>query len=198
MAPINVRAKLTRGRKFPALRDLSAAQTVWWLGEQFRFRDESGRPVSEVLADVTAPRGFGSTPRSLEGIMDTFLDLKGVTEVYGDRAKGTGIIIDSQGRRRAVDASVILPLAAQLFAEDLKGLTPGARSKILGRDTVAYAKTLTGSDEAGSFRQEQKLTVAGTYVLLRETAAGRASARTEVTALDEGVVTAADVTPPAK
>lgn len=197
MAPINVRAKLTRSRKFPALRDLTAVQTVWWLGEKFRFRDESGRPASEVLADVTAPRGFGSTPRSLEGIMDTFLDLSGVTEIYGDRANGTGVIIDALGRR-TVDASVILPLAAQLFAGDLTGLTPGARSKVLGRDAVAYTRLLSGADDAGPVRQEQKLVVAGTYVLSRSVEHGTAVARTEVTALDEGVVTAADVTPPAK
>lgn len=195
MAAINVRARLTRtGTIFPH-RASVATQTVWWLGEKFRFRDESGRAPHVVLADATAPRGFGHVPATLEDLMDQTGRLEGVTEFYGDRATGAGLIIDPAGGRHKVPAALILPLAGQLFAE-VTGLTPGARSRVAGRDAVAYVRVLTGTDHAGSFRQDVRLTVAGAYVLSRTAERTGITAHTEVTALDEGVVTSADVTPP--
>lgn len=194
-APTNVRADLRITRLRPS-GDVTATQTLWWLGDRFHLRDLSGRPLDQILADATGERGIGFEPRTKEQIMDTREAMEGTVDVWGDRASGTAIVRVDAHAPVTVDVKRVLPLAAVLLAGDVTG-TPGGRARVLDRDCAEYLRELTGTRMGARWTTKVRTLISGPYALLREaTAAPTTGLRTEVTALTEGTVTPADVTAP--
>jgi len=205
----NVRARLRYTRRLPGTRPMEGEVTIWWLGERFHVRDTSGRTVNQVLGDTAAPEGMGRLPRTKEQFMDTRSKREGSVDIFGERSTEYGVILESrESAPYEVETKALLPSADRLFAGDLKGLSAGAHGKLLGRDTVEYTNFLggekgksgTGGGSGSGFHNRVRRLVAGQYVLLREVTdelGGSAKSRTEVIALDEGVVRPADVQPTA-
>ncbi|GLZ81601.1 hypothetical protein Afil01_64080 [Actinorhabdospora filicis] len=178
--------------------DVTAAQTLWRLGDRFHLRDVSGRPLNQILADATGERGIGFEPRSKEEIMDTREAMEGTVDVWGDLAAGKAVVRVDDLKPVTVDVKAVLPLATGLLAGDLAGRAPGGRVRFLDRDCAEYISELSGTREGARWVTKVRTLVAGPHVLLREAvdAATGMGLRTEVTALAEGAVTSAEVTPP--
>ncbi|GIG68732.1 hypothetical protein [Phytomonospora endophytica] len=193
----NVRARLSHTRSLPGTFPLKCEVTIWWLGDRFHVRDTSGRSASQVLGDAAAPEGMGRQPRTKEEFMDTYAEPDGAVDIFGARSTEYGLIVETPGSDKyEVETKTLLPAAERLFTADLAGITAGARGKLLGRDTIEYVSFLGG--ERGGFHHRVRRVVAGPYVLLHEVTdelGGTGKARTEVVALDEGVVQPADVQP---
>lgn len=199
MAPVpaNVRADLRITVRRPS-GDLTAVQTLWWLGERFHLRDASGRTLGRIIADATGERGIGFEPRTKERIMDGREPLESTVDVWADRARGTAVVRVDDLRPVQAGIERFLPLATVLLAGDLAGRAPGGRVRFLDRDCAEHISELSGTREGARWVTKVRTLVAGPYVVLREAvdAATGMGLRTEVTAIAEGGVTAAEVTPP--
>ncbi|MEV0643946.1 hypothetical protein AB0I28_01655 [Phytomonospora sp. NPDC050363] len=197
MATRNVRARILLTRELPSTPVLEAVLTVWWLGDRFHAREESGRILSAVAGDVTEPRGFGKVPRTMEAIMDSRLPLSGHLDVHGELAAEHAWVTEPHGAQWKAPLERVSPIPAQLFATGLEGLAPSGREQFLGRDCAEYVTHLEGRDDAGPFRSRVRRLVVGPYVLLRDVTAeaGPMRLRAAVTALDEGVVRESDLKP---
>jgi hypothetical protein len=93
----NVRARLRRRTEAPGAPAAEASMVIWLSGQRFRVRDETGRPYAEIVADVTTPRGFGVTPRTMEEFMDAWHasrhpSRREPTELYGDWETGEAVV----------------------------------------------------------------------------------------------------------
>ncbi|HEY1177383.1 MAG TPA: hypothetical protein VGF17_14600 [Phytomonospora sp.] len=204
MTEPNVRVRLLRTRVAPGTPVLAAPLTIWWLGTRFRVRDESGRPCAHIVADMSAPRGFGRTPRTMEEFMDAAAsprlpDDHRYTDLYGDLGAEWALVDEPWNPPWEVPVPEVAAVAAQVLAGDLGGLTSSGRETLLGRDCEEYRSTLEGVEEGREFRSEVRRLVSGPYVLLREVvdlAGGLMRMRAEAVALDEGEVDESDVDPP--
>ncbi|GIG64512.1 hypothetical protein [Phytomonospora endophytica] len=201
MTGLNVRVRLLRTRIAPGAPVLTTRLTIWWRGTRFRIHDESGRAYADLAADVSEPRGFGRTPRTMEEFMDaaTAVPDRGRTDLYGDLDEPVGLVDEPRARPWEVPVARIAPIAAQVLAGDLDGQVPGGRETVLGRECVEYLGVLEGNEGGRAFRSEVRRLVSGPYVLLREVVdldGGLLRLRAEAASLDEGAVTASDVDPP--
>jgi hypothetical protein len=203
----NVHARLHLTVAQPGAATLEVDTDIWLFGERFHVRDSRGRAPSQILGELTYPRGTGTPLRTMEELMDRASEVQraphGVTELYGDLATDRGLVLQPLRDPSAQSASSLAPAATQLLADGrLAGLTAGAETSHLGRKAVAYRGVLEGQEEGRPYRTERHRLVAAPYVLLDE-ARDAASPQSlflvrEVTLLEEGGVTEADVTPPAR
>jgi hypothetical protein len=196
----NVRATVRRTRHAPATPPLEAWIVIWLSGRRFRVRDESGRPYSEIVGDVTSERGFGALPRTMEGFMDTWdAPSRQGTELYGDRETGEAVIREAGGEPWPTDVERIEPVAEQLLTGGQeKALEPFGETTYLGRPCQEYRFAIEGDENGIPYRSDVRWLVWGPYVLLREVRDSRHRnlyALTETVDLDEGVVTELDVRP---
>lgn len=200
MAPerteLNVRADLLITRELPGTAPIKAPATIWWQGGRFHVRVESGLPVGDLLALAGSPHGLGREPRTIEEFMDTWTDLPGVTEFYGDRDASHGTVV-SDGMKLQTSTELLLPFAELVLSGDVTSLKPTAQARLLERDAAEYTTYL--STEGGA-RSKVRRMVSGPYTLLREvTDEHRTGAvlRVEVSRLEEGSSSNSDVSAPA-
>lgn len=200
----NARIRLRLHFHAPSLPERDIVQTIWLHGSKFRVRDEAGRSFYEVLGDVTYPRGLGLPATTIEEVMDRRSAAQrqpaGVTEVFGDLATGAGLVVPSVGAPWAKDAVELAPLARQVLAADLApSLVRAGDVKRLGLDATEY-KGEVEVDEKGARRRNTVVRVlAPPFLLLDDVRDAELADHyyvREVVALDAGVVTEADVTPP--
>ncbi|GIG67998.1 hypothetical protein [Phytomonospora endophytica] len=195
MADRNVRARMLVTRNVSGTPGPESKLTLWWLGDRFHVRDEAGRAFHDVATDVVAPRGLGFIPRTIEDLMNVRLPLKGRMDCFGALGVAEGTITEPWGEKWKARTDRISPVAGQLFPAGLESVRPSGHERFLNRDCVEYTTHREGTDGGRQYRSKVRLLVAGPYVLLREVTdeGGPMRLRAEVTALDEGVVTEADV-----
>lgn len=200
----NARIRLRLHFHAPALPERDIEQTIWLRGSKFRVRDEVGRDLYEILGDVTYRRGLGLPATTMEEIMDRNAAARrkpsGVTDVYGDLASDAGWVLQAPDQPSPVPARTLAPLARQVLASDrVAALARVGDVERLGRDATEY-KGEVEVEEAGATRRNAVVRVVSPPYLLLDDVRDADDADhyyvREVLALDEGVVTDADVTPP--
>lgn len=198
MSARNVQARLVVTRTAPPAPERVAPLVIWWYGDRFHVRDETGRSYADVVGDVTQPRGFGLVPRTIEGFMDAHAARpQGHTDLYGELGAEDALVSEPWGEPWEVDTEAIAPVAAQLLA-DIGGLAPVGEATFLGRLCLEYRIVLDGRDNGVRFSSKVRQLVSGPYVVLRDVTDARGGPmrlRTEVTQLEEGMVDEADVVP---
>ena len=182
---LNVRADLLITRELLGTAPIKATASIWWLGNRFRVQVESGLAVSELLALASEPGGLGHIPRTAEELMDTWTELPGVIDVYGDRDAPVGTVI--KGRTKLeTDTELLLPLAELVLSGQVGDLKPTGRGRLLDREANEYTTYLAGD---GGARSQLRRMLSGPYTLLREVTdehLSNALLRVEVSNLVEG------------
>jgi hypothetical protein len=200
----NARARIRRIRNTPGAALSEHSMVIWLRDSAFRVRDEAGRPYSDVMSDVTAARGFGTTPRTMEEFMDVWdasrtPSDRGSTEFYGDLTTGNGTVREVGRESWSIDATVIAPVAEQLLTDGREtSLEPVAMSTCLDRPCAEYRFSSEGDEDGIPYRSDIRWLVCAPFVLLREVRDSKhpnLSVRTEVIELAEGTVTDADLRP---
>lgn len=190
-----VRARLRRTGQAPGLPPSRAELVIWLDADRFLVRDEGGRPYAEIIGDVTAARGFGSVPRTMEGLMDVWGAARhprplGPTELYGDWASGRAVVREAGRAPWSTDVSVVAPVVDQLLSAGREADLPvGVESTFLDRPCREHRFVIEGDEDGIPFRSEARLLVSAPFVLLREVRdAGNPDlcATTEVIELVEG------------
>ena len=175
-------------------------------GTQFRVRDESGRDAASILSDLSASRGLGSPPESIEEIMDVWSQSQGAneadfgpTELYGDMATNKGWV-----RRGKQD---VWPLAAEKLAAAAEQILVGRiepdwkvgeEVTCLGRVCKEYSGFLKGEERGVRFKTAVTQIISGPYVfssIVRDLSNEDHYYSREIVALDEGVTTEEDLMP---
>jgi hypothetical protein len=201
----NVRARLLLSRRGPSLPPRDSYMEIWLRGTRFRIRDEAGQEVGEILADVTAVRGLGAIPRTLEAMMDIWSQAPEpdapapvATELYGDLATDDGWVRRRQ-EPRPIRAARLAPIAEQILAGALDARLE-ARGQVtrLGRQCTEYHGVLEGEEEGRPYASVVTRVVSPPYLLYSHVHnannAGHSYTR-EIVALEEGVVADPDLTP---
>jgi hypothetical protein len=176
---------------------------IWLDGERFRVRDESGRGYAEITGDVTAERGFGLMPRTMEGVMDAWDASRHpsdqASELYGDAETGEAVVLEAGRRSWRTDVAAVLPVAEQLLVDGRETtLEPVGESTYLDRPCREYRFALEGEEDGVRYRSDVRWLVSGPFVLLREvrdSPRGGLYVLTEVLELEEGAVAGADLRP---
>lgn len=202
----NVHARLHLVIAQPGVPSLEVDVDIWLRGQRFHVRDGRGRSPSQILGDLSYHRGMGTPLRTMEEMMDRESEMQraphGTTELYGDLATGGGLVVQPLRDPWPTSAAELAPAATQLLASGrLAGLTPGPEVDHGGRKAVVYRGAIEGEEDGAPYRTEVTRLVAQPYVL-RDEARDAALPESlylvrEVLLLEEGVVTDADVTPPA-
>jgi hypothetical protein len=197
----NARARLRWTRHAPVTPPVEATIVIWLRGARFRVRDETGRRYADILGAVTAPRGFGVTPRTIEDFMDAGAadPGPGATELYGDGVTGEAVVHEAGREPWTADPDAIAPAAEQLLAGDREPAPePAGESTYLGRPCLEYRYVIDGEEDGIDYRSDIRCLVSAPFVLLREVRDSRHPdlyARTEVLELTEGAVTTPDLRP---
>ncbi|MGW0432894.1 hypothetical protein ACWDV4_10160 [Micromonospora sp. NPDC003197] len=190
-----VQARLRRSGHLPGVPPSRTELLIWFDADRFLVRDENGRPYAEIVGDVTAARGFGLVPRTMEGLMDAASAARhprrhGPTELSGDWATGQAIVREAGRPPWSIDISTVAPVAEQLLSTGREALLPaGNESTFLDRPCREYRFAIEGDEDGTPFRSEVRWLVSAPYVLLREVRDARISelsATTEVIELAEG------------
>jgi hypothetical protein len=204
---VHVRLHLTQHTPDHAPRDCEVE--IWLKDTRFHVRDLSGRRVDEILGDVTAPRQLGALPRTMEELMDRDAVARGrasqpppPTELYGDLASDDGWIYAPRRPPAEMRAAKLAPAAEQILARNkMTGLQIGATATRLGRPATEYHGFVMVSDDGEPYQNDVTRAISPPYLLFeatRSTGNAELSYVREIVALEEGGVTDADVTPPAK
>jgi hypothetical protein len=189
-----VRARLRRTRQGPGLPPTECFTTIWLSGQRFRVRDELGRSYVDIVADVTAPRGFGLVPATMEGLMDAWSAARhprnrGATELYGDLETGTATVHEAGRRPWTTDVARIVPAAEQLLTRGRDpALKPSGETTYLDRPCQEYRFTVDGTENGIPYRSEVNWLVSDPYLLVRDVRDSRIQdlhALTEVLELEE-------------
>jgi hypothetical protein len=203
----NVRVRLRLYRTGPAVPPRESFMEIRMKGARFRISDESGRDVSAILGDIAPKRGLGAEPRTIEDLMDIHsqaLDTSNAagraTELYGDLATNKAWV-RRQGQEAWPIAATELAPAARLIlaAGTIDGLERRAVVVRLGRSCTEYHGFLQGEMEGRHYRSEVTRIVSPPYLIENRVRDARDTTYTyvrEIVALDEGVVTDSELTPP--
>ncbi|MEV0649671.1 hypothetical protein AB0I28_30885 [Phytomonospora sp. NPDC050363] len=201
----NVHARIRWTRRAPGAPPSITTTAIWLHGDRFHIRDEAGRAYSEIVGDVTEPRGFGLMPQTVEDFLETWTDPSAgpgeTTDLYGDLTTGEGLVREP-GRSWETAAAMIAPVAAQLLSIGRdQGLEPVGERYHLGRDCLEFETFREGADNGRGFRTSVRWLSCGPFVLLHEVSdaenAGLCTRR-EVIELAEGVVDDCEVRPPSR
>jgi hypothetical protein len=183
---LDLRADLLITRELLGTAPIKASASIWWLGRRFRVQVKSGLTVSDLLALASEPGGLGRIPHTAEDLMDTWTELPGVIDIYGDRDAPTGTVVKGQTKLET-DTKLLLPLAELVLSGGAGDLKPTGHGRLLEREANEYTTFLSGD---GGARSQLRRMVSGPYTLLREvTDENRSDAllRVEVSNLVEGV-----------
>jgi len=199
----NVRVRLALRMNGPAVGEGGGEIEIWITGSRFRIWDHTGRLVSEILEDVEAPRGLGPQPTSMSAIMDIYSarheKRRPPTEMFGDLESGEGLIVEPY-RTWSLPAAQIADIAHQIFSngqEDV--LERVGETRRFGRACIEYRGVIEGQTGGATWRNAHHRIVTSPYVLfddVRDAASMDHYYIREVTRLEEGVVTAEDVSLP--
>ena len=189
-----VRARLRRVRHTPGVPPTEGFLTIWLGGRKFHVRDEQGRSFAEVVADVTAPRGFGVAATTMEDLMDAWRSARrppdrGATELFGDLESGVAVVHEPRRDPWTTDVERIAPAAEQLLTNGREAaLEPSGEATYLDRPCREYRSALRGEEDGVAYRSDVTWLVSGPYVLVRDVRDSRIQglrARTEVVELEE-------------
>ncbi len=202
----NVHVRLRLFQQAPAVPDRDSEIEIWLKGTRFHVRDHACRPLSYILEDVTATRGLGRPVKSIEemmdlGTLDGLRDGSSPTEMYGDLASDEGWVREPVDKRGPVPASVLAPVAEQILS---RGKADGLRlvnsMSRLGRAATEYRGQIGVTEDGEQYENSVRRVIAPPLLLfeqVHDAATPRLAYTREVLAIEEGVVTDADVTPPA-
>ncbi|GLY20064.1 hypothetical protein Kisp01_70780 [Kineosporia sp. NBRC 101677] len=162
----DVRARLRRDRRFPGTPAMTTMLDIWTSGQRFRIRDHDGRPVRDLLADVTEQSGLGRVPSTLEEFMDAAAGSRapfsGPTDVYGDLSTGIALVREPHRAPWTTDAANLLPVIAQLVVSSIpSSWRPVGHGRQLNRPCSLYVSNLAGSAGLCTWA------VAGPFILSR-------------------------------
>jgi hypothetical protein len=202
----NVKARLRLSRRGPSLPPRDSYLDIWLRGTRFRVRDEAGRDYSEIFADVTASRGLGAIPRSLEAMMDIWSQEPDpdaptpiATELDGDLATDEGWVRRRGQAAWPIRAAKLTPIAEQMLAGALDPrLAPRGVITRLGRPCVEYHGVLEGEEEGRPYASVVTRVVSPPYLVYSHVQDARHASHSytrEIVALEEGVVGDHDLTP---
>lgn len=204
----NVHVRLRIAQRAPSIPPRDSELEIWLSGARFHVRDLTGQRVQDILGDVTAPRQLGVPARTIEEMMDRHSEAQHraanppPTELYGDLSTDDGWVYPSTGERRQLRASRLAPAAEQILARDkANGLERGARADRLGRSSTEYRGVVTVTEDSEPYDNDITRVIAPPYLLfedIRSAANAGMSYVREIVALDEDIVTDADLTPPAR
>jgi hypothetical protein len=200
----NARIRLRLHFQASGLTERKIEQTIWLRGSKFRVRDEVGRDLYEVLGDVTYPRGLGLPATTIEAIMDRNEAAErkptGTTDVYGDLATDVGLIVQTRAKPWSKPAHDLAPLARQVLVGDrVAALVRVGDVKRLGRNATEYKGEVEVEEKGEKRRNVVVRVVAPPFLLLDDVRNAKVAEHyyvREVLAIDEGVVTDADLAPP--
>ena len=199
-----MKARLRLARRWPALPASENHLDIWMDGARFRVRDESGREANAILRDVSAARGLGAPPHSMEEIMDewtqTLKPAVVATELRGDLVSGAGEVCRVGQRARPVPAAQLAPAARQILVDEteLARLEKCGPQFRLGRPATEYRGCTEGADEGVPYRSIVTLLVSPPYLLLRsvrDAQNGNHYYTREIVALEEGAVSGRELNP---
>jgi hypothetical protein len=201
----NVKVRLRLTAKGPALPARENYLEIWIKGTRFHVRDESGRDVASILRDITAPRGLGDPPHSVEEIMDMWsqsLNTRiGATELFGDLSTDEGIVCRAGQDPWQLPAGRLAPAARQILLDELEPAQLEHRSDNtrFNRPATEYHGFVGGTDQGIGYKNEITRVVAPPYVLYSDVRdadnAGHYYTR-EIVSLEENVVADTELSPP--
>lgn len=202
----NVRIRLRTTNRTAAVDDQVSEVDIWLKGQKFHIRDHACRPMSFILQDVTDPGGLGRPLESIEEMMDVgtadrLREGSSPTEIYGDLASDRAWVQEPYIKPYDMEASELAPIAEQVLA---RGKTPGLKvartTSRLGRAAAEYRGMVDAIWMEEPRQNEVTRVVAPPFLLYehsRPPGSGSRSYTREILVIEEGVVTDADVTPPA-
>ena len=177
---------------------------LWLHGPRFHLRDETGRSLADLIADVAEPRGLGRPSRTMEELMDAWGATsreRAPTDVFADLAADRAVVIEEGGEPWTADAERIVGLADQVFTDGREAeLTAVGQRRRLDRECAEYRLVVEGEEAGVPYRSDVTWLVSAPYLMRREVRdhpAGRMYAVTDVVELEEGVVTEEDLSSPA-
>ena len=200
----NVHARLRVEQRQPGIPDRALELEIWLAGTRFRVRDAAGRAAYEIVGDVTSPRGLGLPVRELEEMMDRASSTYDgpATDLVGDLATGEGWVYPPVGERWPKPAHELAPAAAQILANGKPTMLPIVGTEMrLGRRATTYRGRVAVTEDGMQLHNEVRRVIASPYLLYEvahDTLVDAVSYVRDVVALDEGGVTDADLTPPAR
>jgi len=197
---VRLRLVLTK----PALPTQETYMDIWTRGPRFHVRDESGRDIAAILDDVTAARGLGADPHSMEEIMDRWTQSRNavsrVTDVYGDLETAKGVVQRTGQVPWSMAAEILAPLADQIFARKKNArLELKRQTVLLNRSAVEYHGILRGKDQGVPYKSEVTRIVSPLYLLVERVHDSKNpdhSLIREIVSLQEGKVDDRDLAPP--
>jgi hypothetical protein len=200
----NVKARVRLLLATPPLPQRENYMDIWLKGTRFRVRDESGRDVSTIIGDLTSSHGLGSSPRSIEEMMDISSQSRITdtepTELYGDLATKQGLVYSQGEDPWPIDAAKLAPAAEQIIAGDLdEQLEPRGEVIHLSRPSTRYHGVLEKDDDGIPSKREVTRIVSLPYLLfsnVRDSQDVDHYYTREVVTLNEGSVDDSDLTPP--
>ena len=203
----NVRARLRLSRMGPGLPPRDSYMDIWLKGTRFRVRDEAGRHVAAILEDLSASRGLGAAPRSMEEIMDIWSQAPDMsaaapaaTELYGDLATGQGWVRRGGQAAWPMAAEKLAPAAEQILAGGLdQRLERLGEVTRLGRPGTEYHGFLEGEEQGHAYTSAVTRVVSPPYLVFSHVHDARNPGHyytCEIVALEEGAATDPDLTPP--
>jgi len=153
----NVHARLHLTIAQPGAATLEVDIDIWLMSKRFHVRDSRGRSPSQILGDLSYPRGLGTPLRTMEEFMDRESEVRrapyGTTELYGDLATGRGLVVQPLRDPWTKSDTELAPAATQLLADGhLAGLTHGSEVDRHGRKAIAYHGTIEGQEEGSPYR----------------------------------------------
>jgi len=201
----NAKARLRVAARWPATPPREHFLTIWTRDLQFRVRDESGRHVSAILADVEAQRGLGAPPRTMEDFMDAqsrpARPRGSGTDLFGDLASSAGLVVRAGQAPWAMAAERLAPAARQILAGDGAPGEPASRRPCvrLGRPATEIRSTAAGVDNGAPYRNAVTRVVSPPYLLFSHVHDARDPGHyytREIVSLEEGTVSDPDLAPP--
>ncbi len=199
----NARARLRLAKKGPGLPEREIFMTIWTKGTRFHVRDESGQNLSDILADISAPRSLGAGPGSLEGMMDQYSQSlhpsKRATELYGDLGAPEGVIHRTGEEPWSAEVGKLAPVAAQFLAGEFRApLEQPVTCLRLGRTCTHYHGYIEGIELGVPYKNEVTRIVSPPYLMfscVRDVTNSNYYYIREIVSLQEGTVSNADLIP---
>lgn len=154
----NAYLKLQFEKADPSLPAISGHIEIWLKDSHFRYKDQTKRYPSEILADLKHPQGLGDPPVTMEEIMDMqsrYDNQSGpdFVEFGGNTANGDGFLFEAGASGpHAKEAGELLGLVEQVMCEAPKaGWVETGKETVAGEKCTVYAGKFKGSLNGASF-----------------------------------------------
>lgn len=199
----NASVRLRLARKGPGLPEREIFTSIWTKGTRFHVRDESGRNLAAILADILAPRSLGADPGSMEGMMDQYSQSlhpsKRTTELHGDLGNPEGVVHRTGEESWSVEMEKLAPIAAQFLAGEFKAPLQRQETCLrLGRTCTEYHGYIEGTEHGVPHQNEVTRIISPPYLMfscVRDVTNSNHYYIREIISLQEGIVSNADLIP---